>query len=61
MSLPYFQVAATTCHNVTLVGKTDKHLEEAMKSITKSLGKVAKKKFKDDPQVWCGARVARDW
>ena len=52
----FYQVAATTNHNVVLVDQTNDILANAVKSIEKSLQRVIKKKFKDDAQVTsCGA------
>ena len=47
----FYQVAATTNHNVVLVDQTNDILSNAVKSIEKSLQRVIKKKFKDDAQV----------
>lgn len=44
------QVAAATNHQVTMVDQTNAILTKSLRSIEKSLGKVAKKKFKDDPE-----------
>lgn len=43
------QVAAATGHNVTLVEVNDKLVDKAIGGIKKSLERVAKKQFKDDP------------
>ncbi|XP_046865030.1 hydroxyacyl-coenzyme A dehydrogenase, mitochondrial-like [Xenia sp. Carnegie-2017] len=44
------QVAASTDHNVVLVDQSDDILGKAVKSIEKSLQRVAKKKYKDNIQ-----------
>ncbi|XP_015758916.1 PREDICTED: hydroxyacyl-coenzyme A dehydrogenase, mitochondrial-like [Acropora digitifera] len=44
------QVAAVTNHQVTLVDQTNAILTKSMRSIEKSLGRVAKKKFQDDAE-----------
>ena len=46
-----FQVAAATNHKVTMVDQTDAILTKSLNAIEKSLEKVSKKKFKDDPEV----------
>ncbi|KAM7428087.1 hypothetical protein ABFA07_020879 [Porites harrisoni] len=44
------QVAAATNHQVTMVDQTNAILTKSMRSIEKSLDRVAKKKFKDDAE-----------
>ncbi|KAK6187142.1 hypothetical protein SNE40_005230 [Patella caerulea] len=44
------QVAAATGHNVALVDQTDDILGKSMANMNKSLQRVAKKKFADDPK-----------
>ncbi|XP_050391069.1 hydroxyacyl-coenzyme A dehydrogenase, mitochondrial [Patella vulgata] len=44
------QVAAATGHNVALVDQTDDILSKSMANMNKSLQRVAKKKFADDPK-----------
>lgn len=45
------QVAAATNHKVTMVDQTDAILTKSLNAIEKSLEKVSKKKFKDDPEA----------
>ena len=45
------QVAAQTGHQVTVVDLDEKVLEKSQSSINKSLARVAKKKYSDDPKV----------
>ncbi|XP_029634118.1 hydroxyacyl-coenzyme A dehydrogenase, mitochondrial [Octopus sinensis] len=44
------QVAATTGHSVTLIDQKDELLAKSTAGIEKSLARVAKKKFSDDPE-----------
>lgn len=44
-------MAATTGHNVIMVDQTDDILNKSKASIQKSLQRVIKKKFADDPKV----------
>ena len=46
-----FQVAATTGHQVVVVDQTDDILSKAQSGINKSLQRVAKKKFAENPKV----------
>ena len=48
-----FQVAATTGHQVVVVDQTDDILSKAQSGINKSLQRVAKKKFAENPKVIC--------
>lgn len=45
------QIAATTGHQVVIVDQTEDILTKSKASIHKSLQRVAKKKFADDPKV----------
>ena len=45
------QVAATTGHQVVMVDQSDEILGKSKASIQKSLQRVVKKKFADDPKV----------
>lgn len=45
------QVAAATNHKVTMVDQTNAILTKSLNAIEKSLEKVSKKKFKDDPEA----------
>lgn len=45
------QVAAATNHKVTMVDQTEAILTKSLNAIEKSLDKVSKKKFKDDPEA----------
>lgn len=45
------QVAATTGHQVVMVDQSDEILGKSKASILKSLQRVVKKKFADDPKV----------
>lgn len=45
------QVAAATNHKVTMVDQTNAILTKSLNAIEKSLAKVSKKKFKDDPEA----------
>ena len=45
------QVAAQTGHQVTMVDVSEELLNKSKSSIEKSLQRVAKKKFADNPQV----------
>lgn len=47
-------MAATTGHNVTMVELDQKLLDKAKKSIEKSLERVGKKQFKDEPAKIAG-------
>jgi len=45
------QVAATTGHNVTLVDQSDDILKKSRSNIEKSLTRVVKKKYAENPKV----------
>lgn len=45
------QVAAATGHSVTMVDQTMAILNKSYQGIERSLQRVAKKQFKDDPEV----------
>ncbi|KAK3697772.1 hypothetical protein QZH41_010319 [Actinostola sp. cb2023] len=45
------QVAAVTNHQVTIVDQTNAILNKTLQSIEKSLGRVSKRQFKDDPEA----------
>ena len=47
----FLQVAATTGHQVVMVDQSDEILGKSKASIQKSLQRVVKKKFADDPKV----------
>ena len=46
-----FQVAATTGHNVVIVDTSEDILKKSKANIEKSLQRVAKKKFAENPKV----------
>lgn len=45
------QVAAASGHKVIVVDKNQEIIDKASASIHKSLGRIVKKKFPDDPKV----------
>lgn len=51
MGLFISQVAASTGHNVTLVDQTDDILKKSHSNIEKSLQRVVKKKYAENPKV----------
>ena len=48
------QVAAETSHCVTIVDQTSDILDKSLATIQKSLERVVKKKFKENPEVRYG-------